>query len=335
MLHHSSDSLGIFSRSGRISHDILVRAQCLAAEAGEPISLALTRLGLASEQEVADIFAESLGLEIVSSDDLCRLEPKPHDLSMDFLKRFHVLPIHGGDEGSIAVAMADPSDRYAMEAIELATSQRVRPFVALATDLEAALDRLSLRGTSHAEAGEADRAQAFEGSRLTELERLREAASDAPVIRLVNQLLGRAVDERASDLHLEPTMDGLTVRLRVDGRLQALPPLSAHLRDPVVSRIKLLANLDIAERRLPQDGRLNFGPRNGSRFPRCDLADPARRERGRARAGPRASQAVAHRPRLRRGRARPVANAACLAERHDPRDRPDRKRKDDDALRCP
>lgn len=261
MLHYSTDSLGIFSRSGRITHDILVRAQCLAAEAGEPISLALTRLGLASEQEVADIFAESLGLEIVSSDDLCRLEPNPHDLSVDFLKRFHVLPIHGGDEGSIAVAMADPSDRYAMEAIELATSRRVQPFVALATDLEAALDRLSLRGTSHAEAGETDRAQAFEDSRLTELERLREAASDAPVIRLVNQLLGRAVDERASDLHLEPTMDGLTVRLRVDGRLQALPPLSAHLRDPVVSRIKLLANLDIAERRLPQDGRLNFAVR--------------------------------------------------------------------------
>lgn len=261
MLHHLSESLSILSKSGKISHDVLMRARQLAAEAGEPISLTLTRLGLASEQDVADIFAESLNFEIISNDDLCHPEPISCDLTVEFLKRYHVLPIHGGDENSIAVAMADPSDRYAIEAIELATSRKVRPLVALPTDLEAALDRLSRKGASHADVGEADRTQAIEDSRLTELERLREAASDAPVIRLVNQLLGRAVDERASDLHLEPTMDGLAVRLRVDGRLQALSLLAAHLRDPVVSRIKLMANLDIAERRLPQDGRLGFAVR--------------------------------------------------------------------------
>lgn len=261
MLHHSSESFDILSRSGRINHDVLVRAQRLAAEAGEPISLTLTRLGLASEQDVADTFAESLNLKIISNDELCHLEPTAHDMSVEFLRRFHVLPIYWGDEGSVAVAMADPSDRYAIEAIELATSRKVRLLVVLPTDLEAALDRLFIKRTNHTDAGEADRAQAVENSRLTELERLREAASDAPVIRLVNQLLGRAVDERASDLHLEPTMDGLAVRLRVDGRLQALLPLAAHLRAPVVSRIKLMANLDIAERRLPQDGRLGFAVR--------------------------------------------------------------------------
>ena len=261
MLHHSSESFGILSRSGKISHDVLLRAQRLAAGAGEPISLALNRLGLASEQDVAEIFAEALGLEILSTDDLRRREPASHGLSVEFLKRSHVLPIHVGDGDSIAVAMADPSDRHAIEAIELATGRKVRPLVVLPTDLEAALDRLSLKGASPADVGGTDRAQAMEDGSLTELERLREAASDAPVIRLVNQLLGRGVDERASDLHLEPTMDGLAVRLRVDGRLQALPSLGAHLRDPVVSRIKLMAKLDIAERRLPQDGRFGFAVR--------------------------------------------------------------------------
>jgi general secretion pathway protein E len=91
----------------------------------------------------------------------------------------------------------------------------------------------------------------------SELDRLREAASDAPVIRLVNSLLGRAVDDRASDLHMEPTADGLTVRLRIDGRLQSLDPaVPMRQRDSVVSRVKLMAGLDIAERRLPQDGRI-------------------------------------------------------------------------------
>lgn len=261
MLDIPNASFSILCGSGKISHDVVARAFRLAAGAGEPISLTLTRLGLASEQEVAEIFADALDLKIIDNDDIRHSELVLHGLSIDFLKKFHVLPIHVEAENILAVAMADPSDCYAVQAIELATNCRVRRVVALPTDLEAALDRLSAKGANYPDGSEADRADGSEDGHLTELERLREAASDAPVIRLVNQLLGRAVDERASDLHLEPTSNGLAVRLRVDGRLQALPSLGAHLRDPVVSRIKLMANLDIAERRLPQDGRLAFAVR--------------------------------------------------------------------------
>jgi general secretion pathway protein E len=103
----------------------------------------------------------------------------------------------------------------------------------------------------------ADAAFSSSSTGTSDLDRLREAASDAPVIRLVNMLLGRAVDERGSDLHLEPTNDGLTVRLRVDGRLQPLEPsVPLRMRDAVISRVKLMAGVDIAERRLPQDGRI-------------------------------------------------------------------------------
>jgi len=167
-------------------------------------------------------------------------------------------PPNAGDlAGAVPLAMADPSDELAAEAVTLFTGRPVIRFVALPTDLDAALERLL--PPDHADGGGngSDEAANGAGFGSSELERLREAASDAPVIRLVNGLLGRAVDERASDLHLEPTADGLSVRLRVDGRLRLLePPVSARQRDAVVSRVKLMAGLDIAERRLPQDGRI-------------------------------------------------------------------------------
>ena len=156
--------------------------------------------------------------------------------------------------------MADPSDDFAAEAVALFVGRAVHRFVALPTDIEAALERLVLQNASDevAEANpESEDSRTIAGFGSSDLDRLKEAASDAPVIRLVNTLLGRAVNERESDLHLEPTPDSLTVRLRTDGRLRTLEPaIPARLRDAVVSRVKLMAGLDIAERRLPKDGRI-------------------------------------------------------------------------------
>lgn len=157
--------------------------------------------------------------------------------------------------------MADPSDDEAAEAIELFVGRPVSRVVALPADVDAVLDRL-LPSKIENELVEGDEASRFVGLGSSELDRLREAASDAPVIRLVNTMLAAAVTERASDLHIEPTADGLVARLRVDGRLRALdPPIPARQRDAVVSRAKLLAGLDIAERRLPQDGRIAYAVR--------------------------------------------------------------------------
>jgi general secretion pathway protein E len=170
------------------------------------------------------------------------------------------LAVQFADESSVALAMANPSDDATAEAVALFVGRPVRRYVALPTDIDAALDLLLPNSAAqiNGEIGQ-DSVDNLVGPGLgtSDLDRLREAASDAPVIRLVNALLGRAVDERGSDLHLEPTTDQLTVRLRVDGRLRSLDtPVPARLRDAVVSRVKLMAGLDIAERRLPQDGRI-------------------------------------------------------------------------------
>jgi len=250
-------SISFLMASGKLSADALARAQRLVAETGEALAVTLTRLGLVSESDMAEAFTETLHLPRLDADALSVNELPLPGLSLDFLRQSRVLPLPPND-GEVPLAMADPSDDAAAEAVALFAGCPVRRMVALPTDIEAALDRL-LQQQSKADGAEDFGADDIGLRSLggSDLERLNEAASDAPVIRLVNNLLGRAVDERGSDLHLEPTPDGLTVRLRVDGRLRALTPaVPARLRDAVVSRIKLMAGLDIAERRLPQDGRI-------------------------------------------------------------------------------
>lgn len=250
--------------SGQLTSDALYRARRLATESDESLVLTLSRLGLVSEQDVADALAQALGVAQVFAADLPQTELPATGLGAAFLRQFHVLPLGLDPDGYLLLAMADPGDDYAAHAVSLRTSRSVRRRVALPTDLDAALDRLLPPATLPPGPGQDGRDSdgvAGSGSGSTELERLREAASDAPVIRMVNQLLARAVDERASDLHFEPTPDGLDVRLRVDGRLRRLPHAPAHMRDAIVSRVKLMAGLDIAERRLPQDGRLALAVR--------------------------------------------------------------------------
>ena len=234
--------------SATLTADALARAQRVASETGDAVEVALTRLGLVSEHDMAHAFAAALDLEMATDLDRApEVLPLP-GLSAMFLRQFCVLPL-AADEGGVTLAMGNPSDDYAADAIALFARRPVKRQVALPTDLNAALDRL-LVPNDPGDSGVADPLHA------PDLDRLREAASDAPVIRLVNGLLARAVDERASDIHLEPTPDGFAVRLRVDGRLRLVDTPSARLRDAVVSRVKLMAGLDIAERRLPQDGRI-------------------------------------------------------------------------------
>ncbi len=254
--------------SGRINADVLARATRLAAETREPIPATLTRLGMVSEQDMAKAFSQALNLIILDADDLSRigsiLEPVPNAA---FLRQARVLPLqalilplqalteHDQKESIINLAMADPTNEIAVKGIELFFGKPVRRVIVLPTDLDATLDRLLAE--PHERDGKLLEFSSTADIELSDLDRLRESISDAPVIRIVNALLARAVDERASDLHLEPTADALDVRLRVDGKLRLLQPsIAAYLRDPVISRVKLMAGLDIAERRLPQDGRI-------------------------------------------------------------------------------
>src|SRR5206468_9968193 len=154
-------------------------------------------------------------------------------------------------------AMADPLDGFCRDAIAAALGRPVATAVAVPIELEAAFERLYAEPDEDAGGlfGEivVDAEPAEEDA-----ERLKDLASEAPVIRLVNQLIARAVETHASDVHLEPFPDRLRMRYRYDGVLHEVEPPPARLQAAVISRIKIMARLDIAERRLPQDGRIKL-----------------------------------------------------------------------------
>ncbi len=252
--------LAQLKRAGRDAATI-ARAERAAAASGETLVRVLLKLGLISERELAEALAAAYDLELLRADAFPD-EPLFEDsLSPRFLADEGALPIREED-GHVVVACVDPADPVLRQALTLALGRPVRPAVALHSEIEAALARLYGPGGGNEETVEeslAEGAAAFgEEVLATDIERLRDLASEAPVIRTVNRLIAEAAELRASDIHLEPREYGLAVRYRIDGVLQEQPPPPARLAAAIVSRIKIMARLDIAERRLPQDGRIKM-----------------------------------------------------------------------------
>jgi general secretion pathway protein E len=181
-------------------------------------------------------------------------------LNSRFLQKVQVIPLEEGAD-SLAVAMVDPLDNYAADAVRFAVGKQIVRFVAYPADFEAAFDRLYGEGKSvlHQIAEEAGGRQSDGVS--DDIEKLQDIASEAPVVRLVNLLVTRAVEARASDIHIEPMPGQLRVRYRIDGVLHAAESPPERLGAAVISRIKIMAKLNIAERRLPQDGRISLAVR--------------------------------------------------------------------------
>jgi general secretion pathway protein E len=214
-------------------------------------SIAL-RLGKVSERALAEVMVESAQLDMVSAADLAREYPAPDAVLPNFWRTHELLPLGVADR-TLTVATWDPSHRKPIEALAFSTRLRIVERVATRGLILAALES-RFAAPSDVPAANADE---FRGAAdADELDRLKDLASDAPIIRLVQRLINRAVDQRASDIHLEPADRGLVVRFRADGVLREIETQPKTVAGPTVSRIKVMAGLDIAERRLPQDGRI-------------------------------------------------------------------------------
>src|SRR5664279_1157357 len=198
----------------------------------------------------ADTFANEAarfcGLDRVSLHELLAAAPAAGDFSQRFLREILAYPYRTAD-GTAVLAMADPTDYAARRAAELVLGPAIAFRVASSEDLAIVLDQ-KLGGTG--EEGQTP----IQELREDDIESLRDLASGAPVVRALNDLVEKAVEMRASDIHIEPFSTGLVVRLRIDGLLRPIPPPAGILPQALVSRIKIIAGLNIAERRLPQDG---------------------------------------------------------------------------------
>ena len=179
-------------------------------------------------------------------------------VSARFLRESRALPVRE-DEAELVLAMVDPTDDYTINAFEMVTGRAVRPMVAIPTELDAAMERLYGAGKSALGQIVGDvETRVDELAFDADVQQLKDLASEAPVIRMVSLIITNALETRASDIHIEPFENRLIVRYRIDGVLHEVESPPRRLSAAVISRIKIMANLDIAERRLPQDGRIRL-----------------------------------------------------------------------------
>ncbi|MEI6334637.1 MAG: type II secretion system ATPase GspE [Methylococcaceae bacterium] len=219
----------------------------------ESLPLLLVKLGLCSELDVADAFVESGHFEKVTSDQYPLEMQLPETVSLRFLKNCHVIGLSHTDH-DITVAMMDPQDQSNIDALRLATGKPVIAKVGLLSEIDAALD--VQYGEDRSKMDKLLDDLAIDDLGEEDLEHLKDLASEAPVIKMVNLIMQRAIETKASDIHIEPFEQTLKVRLRVDGVLQEIDAPNVKSTAAVISRIKIMAKLNIAERRLPQDGRI-------------------------------------------------------------------------------
>ena len=246
--------------SGALDAAGLERAARLREDSGERLDRILVKLGLVSERQMAEAFAAGLDLPLASPDDYPEDPPFADRVSPEFLKDAKAIPL--SDEGAcLVLAVADPLDPFVVEALRLRLGREIDRRVGVPADIEAALSRAYSDGNGAIEGILADHPEHAIDDRIDDLERLKDSASEAPVIRLVNHLIDRAVELRASDIHIEPFETRLRVRYRIDGILREEEPPPNRLRQSIVSRVKIMAQLNIAETRLPQDGRIKIAVR--------------------------------------------------------------------------
>lgn len=239
--------------TGVITHQQLIEALAEQRRGGERLGRVLVRLGFVTEREITSALEEQLGIAQVPA-GLITDQALLSLVSEQLARRYKVLPL--AREGRrLKMAMADPTNLVAIDDLRLVTGLEIIPLLAGEREIEIAIQRYY---------GMPELERAFQEFQVVEndalqLEEPSEAAADeAPAVRLVNTIIVQAVEEQASDIHIEPGPENVRVRYRVDGLLREAMTLPRRSRASLAARFKILAQLDIAERRLPQDGRIQI-----------------------------------------------------------------------------
>jgi type IV pilus assembly protein PilB len=250
-------------RPGRLLGDVLVSLgfcdrQTIEAivvearEVGRPMGQILLQHGLIEADQLAIAVAERFGLQYASLETLVPDPVAMKLVSPQVARRVHAVPVAFRDTETLLVAMPNPSNVIAIDDLAMLTGLRVEPLVVSLEDLDALLGRLNR--LDHLEEDMTEEAdEEVQAAAAIEV-----ASDDSPTVRLVRSIISAAVEEGASDLHFDPVGDGLTVRFRIDGIMSEATRIPHNMAARVISRIKILSQLDISERRLPQDGRLSL-----------------------------------------------------------------------------
>jgi general secretion pathway protein E len=233
-----------------ITQDDLARALELQRErSGEKLGKILVDLGFVAARDVLAALSDQLQVPVLVIEGPPAISPEIETLSPKFLRQFRCLPMALHDH-TVLLAMADPLDFETRATVAASTGLTVEAGLAPEQEILDAIDRY------YGQTEKNETELATPGGESEDLEHLRDMASEAPVIRLVNAMIAQAVEQRASDIHIEPFEKEFRVRYRIDGVLVNQAPPPRELKAAIISRVKLMSRLNIAERRLPQDGRI-------------------------------------------------------------------------------
>ena len=241
---------------GKIRRSELYQLQEVSQSRSDALGVALVRYGILSEGDLADSLAELTGLPIVDAQAYGKIDSVPDELPLRYLKSALAVPLSYDDQ-TLVLAMAEPRDLDTIHSISTTLNRKIEPRIGLYSHIQNRLEQLS--AWENAPAGDElqeDEAGYEDEDLLDNVSHLRELASEAPTIQTVNRILHEAISLQASDIHLEPGSEGVRVRYRVDGALRFGETLPLNSSSAINSRIKIMAKLDIAEQRLPQDGRI-------------------------------------------------------------------------------
>ena len=234
----------------RIEPALVSRAEVLAARTGRPVEQTLNQMGAVPDDVLAQAYAETSGCEVWRPDDQPACEPDRFGLQAQFLIDNRLITLVSTSE-EVAIAMCDPLDDEAVAGVVFATGKPVRIYAAPLSEFRRAAEILLPTQARPTQAGHDSRLE-------VEVQRVADVGSESEAARLLASVLETAVSRRASDIHLEPRRHDMRIRLRIDGQLVALQSASADLSNAIAARVKVLSNLNLGERRLPQDGRATF-----------------------------------------------------------------------------
>ena len=250
----------VFLRRGLIDEDELKTALNLQTESREKLGKLLVDLGYVSERDCMAVVAEHIQVPVVTAAEYPKVPVIDNSLSFRFMKQCKFVPV-ALEGGVLTLAMADPLDGATLDSIRQTTGLRTRVLLGAESEIMDALEKFY--GSSASTLGriiegiDEDTVESLADD-IEDIEQLKDLASEAPVIRLVNLLISKAIESRASDIHIEPFEKDMKVRYRIDGILHDVESPPKKLKAAVISRIKIMARLNIAERRLPQDGRIKL-----------------------------------------------------------------------------
>ena len=245
----------ILVEEGLITPQQLEQALHQQSRDDQPLGRILINRGMVKESDLVAALAKQIGFRFVDLSDYL-IEPTAASLIPEQVaRRYRALPI-GHEDGKLLVAMADPANLFALDDIRTLTGMEIQPVVATASDIDGAIRRYSRLDQSVQDVA-TEAAQAAEDDIAT-IERAAAAVEEGPIVKMVNLLITQALADRASDIHIEPTDRDVRIRYRVDGVLHEVMRSPKNIQAGLISRLKVMGDINIAERRIPQDGRVGL-----------------------------------------------------------------------------